>query len=473
MDAVGLSNYAAAAGVSQQAKTAGATEKSEATRSTDSGTLLSAPIADTVEITTTPATETTTTPVAAFDPTATDGPYEQKHTGGALATSSAKDGFNGWEAMLKDYFGITGQGDRTDMAVIDHYDRYAGQYSRENGYRAANALTNEERNLVANLYVYAHDNGLSDSGAFKGLVNEMVRYAAEGHKVTFNNNFMEDLALMRTGLLPATAQRIADGMDVNRPEFATNSESVVDAVNSAVEILSSSAMDDSLLPVEHLSNMLGPAVQFYGTDEHAAAGERYFADLKQIVNAYSPSAAQGEVSVSSTPSVQAQKILDYHSDYVKYWDDAEAMAKTLSPSKFAGTGVPADLAALIGMNAEGFNIPGLPGANDADNMTVFDQFADRISYVVSSLGDDQKSTLGMLYKMAGESKGKLAKVDQLAGAMAAMNYMNKMVGDDNAMGTGNFWTQMLKQNQDQANEVLRDAIQKRLDRASVHVDTEA
>ena len=49
-------------------------------------------------------------------------------------------------------------------------------------------------------------------------------------------------------------------------------------------------------------------------------------------------------------------------------------------------------------------------------MQVFDQFADWIGYVASLLGDDQKSTLGMLYKLAGESKGKLAKIDQLAGA---------------------------------------------------------
>ena len=62
----------------------------------DAGTAVSrgqSPIVDMVEITgVKPASGSTS---AVFDPTAVDGPFEQKHIGGVLATSSAIDGYNG------------------------------------------------------------------------------------------------------------------------------------------------------------------------------------------------------------------------------------------------------------------------------------------------------------------------------------------------------------------------------------------
>ncbi|WP_249290459.1 hypothetical protein [Mobiluncus mulieris] len=91
------------------------------------------PVMDTVEITgVKPASGST--PMV-FDPTAVAGSFEQKHIGGVLATSSAIDGYNGWETMLKHLFGIQNGGDKSDIPVIPSFNWGGhGSYSVEGGY---------------------------------------------------------------------------------------------------------------------------------------------------------------------------------------------------------------------------------------------------------------------------------------------------------------------------------------------------
>lgn len=481
MDAVGLSNYAAAAGAAQPVKNAGATPKSEATQAASPGNLLNSPIADTVEISTPPATGTAKPVSAVFDPTATGGPYEQKHIGGALATSSAKDGFDGWDYMLKNVFFIEEGGNRTDMPHIYKYNYgRQGAFSSGEGYTPADALTNQERNLIANMYVYAHDNGLDmtngGTNAISTLVWGMVNYAASGHSITSMNNAMEANFNGATGQF-ATSSRVLTqanavagmGAEVDLAvagiqagwhatgSYLDDNRSLTDAQMAlTTEILSSSAMQDSLIPTGYLDNILAGQIS-------PRQSLSTFEDIRQVIYAYSPSASKGKVSVSSTPSAQAQNVINWRQNIDDFWSAVNAKLGSTGSNEVSGKN---GLTDLFGA--------GNAKLKTEDYLKIFDKYSDRVSFVASSLTDEQKSSLGMMYKMAAEkgTDAALAKVDQLAGALAAMNYMNQMIGEDNAMGTGNFWTQMLKQNQEQANEMLRDALQKRHDQASTHLDRE-
>ena len=104
-------------------------------------------------------------------------------------------------------------------------------------------------------------------------------------------------------------------------------------------------------------------------------------------------------------------------------------------------------------------------------MELFAKYSSRVARVVTSLSDDQKSTLGMMYRLA-EGKGSeaaLLKVDQLAGAMASLNFMNEMLGADkskNPYASTNFWTQLLQQNQHNQMETLRTALETHLNKTT-------
>lgn len=178
MDAIGLSNYAAMNGIKPQAKPSNSAPVAGVSTP---ATSLEKPIVDTVEISST--TPQQAPQKAVFDPTATNGTYAQKHVCGELATSSAIDGYDGWAAMLRHCFGMTENLDRTDIPVIPRFsslDRSVDGYGLAAGYIPANALTNEQRNLIANLFVYAHDHGMSEDGAVHSLASAMVDIATRG-----------------------------------------------------------------------------------------------------------------------------------------------------------------------------------------------------------------------------------------------------------------------------------------------------
>ncbi|MST50687.1 hypothetical protein [Mobiluncus porci] len=488
MDAVGLSNYAAAAGAATQAKTSVA-PKTDAGVSGAPVSPLSTPFADSVELSTKPAD---TTKVAAFDPTAVDGSYEQKHIGGALATSSAKDGFDGWDYMLKNIFYIEEGGNRTDMPHIYKYN-YSGQgpNSSGEGFVPANALSDSERNLIANMYVYAHDHGIDMRNGVSPMANlvwGIVNYAASGHQISpmndayaagFNGavgqaidaqgsvtqaNLIDDIS----GEVDEAVAAIGRGFHVTKNFLDQNPALVDEQVAATVEILSSSAMEDNLIPTGYLDNIL---VSNIGSKRSGA----FFDDLKEVIYAYSKSASEGNLRVSETLSDKAQKVINWRENINDFWEAVNSKLET-SGSESVKNDPLTDLFSQDKGKVE-------------DNLKVFEKYSDRISFVLSSLDDDQKSTLGMMYKLAEDkhSDAALAKVDKMAGALAALNYMNKMNSDNDMPGMNGFWNQMLTRNQQETTKALQEAINKRLDAAKVsvgnsvsrtaetkpHIDTEA
>ncbi|MCI6584811.1 MAG: hypothetical protein MSC45_07070 [Mobiluncus sp.] len=403
---------------------------------------VSTPVIDTVEI-----SSQTQSAAKVFDPTAVDGSYEQKHIGGALATSSAKDGFNGWEAMLKDMFGIENGGDRNDMPVIyrfNPYDQSPDGRGPGAGYVLANQLTNQERNFIANVYVYAHDNGLDTDIARTvggGILNKTLASDNDAYSVA-ENAFAKGLHVYA----------------LNRPSYSLDNEEQAEIDSVVLETLSSNAIKDSLITAEVRDELFASRPGDTGTLDRMRG-------IQQLIYAYSEKYSDGSASSDGVSSSEAKRYISWRENMVKGWDAWEDI-RASDPQSFEATGDP------DAPNAKTNQVLlDLFGKDSSENLSVFDKYAQRVDYVASSLNDDQKSTLGMLYKLAEgkDSKAALAKVDQLAGAMAAMNYMNKM--NSEASGdASDFWSEMMVRNRDEATSALREAISKRLDAAKINAD---
>lgn len=466
---------------------------------------LGEPVVDTVQLS--GAVRGSVSSVAGFDPTRGAGSLEQRHVGGGLATTSAKDGFNGWAAMLHWQFGLDDGVDHTEMPFIEKFNwNNVGRFSSAEGYHPSSCLTAEERNLMANLYVYAHDHGIdirNGCGGFASLaIGGMVGYAACGHKMNDYINayasdpdfgaqnitlegfkFVQGVSLNQSAGLHSqdplirAAHNIANGLIDERPRFAGDGEATRRVLQIATEVLSSSAMKDNLLDTSHLDNTFLSILKSSPSEEAMVSKAE---DVRRLVYAYSRSGSRGEVTVSDQPSAQAQKLLDYRQKWVDFWDRAELMARDIEPT----VGSPAYKAGVRFGAVPGSvpdsgksSVPGLgedfgPGSvSKQDGLELFAKYSDRVARVVTSLSDDQKSTLGMMYRLA-ERKGSeaaLLKVDQLAGAMASLNFMNEMLGADkskNPYASTNFWTQLLQQNQRNQMEALRTALETHLNKTT-------
>lgn len=464
---------------------------------------LGEPVVDTVQLS--GAVRGSVSSVAGFDPTRGAGSLEQRHVGGVLATTSAKDGFNGWAAMLHWQFGLDDGVDHTEMPFIEKFNwNNVGRFSSAEGYHPSNCLTAEERNLMANLYVYAHDHGIdmrNGCGGFASLaIGGMVGYAACGHKMNDYINayasdpdfgaqnitlegfkFVQGVSLNQSeGLhsqdpLIRAAHNLANGLIDERPRFAGDGEATRRVLQIATEVLSSSAMKDNLLDTSHLDNTFLSILKGSPSEEAMVSKAE---DVRRLVYAYSRSGSRGEVTVSDQPSAQAQKLLDYRQKWVDLWDRAELMARDIEPvagSPAYKSGV--RFGAVPGSVSDSGkdSVPGkgsgLGSVSKQDGLEFFAKYSSRVARVVTSLNDDQKSTLGMMYRLA-ERKGSeaaLLKVDQLAGAMTSLNFMNEMLGADkanNPYASTNFWTQLLQQNQHNQMEALRTALETHLNKTT-------
>ena len=466
---------------------------------------LGEPVVDTVQLS--GAVRGSVSSVAGFDPTRGAGSLEQRHVGGVLATTSAKDGFNGWAEMLRWHFGLDDGVDHTEMPFIEKFNwNNVGRFSSAEGYHPSSCLTAEERNLMANLYVYAHDHGIdvrSGSGFSALAFVDMVGYAACGHTM---NRYIDDYCsdpdfganssnsegtvfwremrisqpnhgIFSRDAVTRAAHRLANGLIDEKPFIAGDGEATRRVLQIATEVLSSSAMKDNLLDTSHLDNTFLYILKGSASEEDRV---RAAEDVRRLVYAYSRSGSRGEVTVSDQPSAQAQKLLDYRQKWVDFWDRAELMARDIEPT----VGSPAYKAGVrfgavpgsVSDSGKG-SVPGLGedfglgSVSKQDGLELFAKYSDRVARVVTSLSDDQKSTLGMMYRLA-ERKGSeaaLLKVDQLAGAMASLNFMNEMLGADKANNpyvSTNFWTQLLQQNQHNQMEALRTALETHLNKTT-------
>lgn len=470
---------------------------------------LGEPVVDTVQLS--EAARGSVSSVAGFDPTRGAGSLEQRHVGGALATTSAKDGFNGWAEMLRWHFGLDDGVDHTEMPFIEKFNwNNVGRFSSAEGYHPSSCLTAEERNLMANMYVYAHDHGIDvRGGSYSGFTAlafvGMVGYAACGHKMNdfinvyaFDPDFgangcsnsegvvfwremrisQPDHGIFSRDPVTRAAHSLANGLIDEKPYIARDGEATRRVLQIATEVLSSSAMKDNLLDTSHLDNVFLDILKCgSGTEEDMV---REAEGVRRLVYAYSRSGSRGEVTVSDQPSAQAQKLLDHRQKWVDFWDRAELMARDIEPT----VGSPAYKAGVrfgavpgsVSDSGKG-SVPGLDkdfglgSVSKQDGLELFAKYSDRVARVVTSLSDDQKSTLGMMYRLA-ERKGSeaaLLKVDQLAGAMASVNFMNEMLGADkskNPYASTNFWTQLLQQNQHNQMEALRTALETHLNKTT-------
>lgn len=467
MDAIGLSNYAAMNGIKPQAKPSNSAPAQEASTPT---TGLGKPIVDTVEISS--PTPQQAPQKAVFDPTATNGTYAQKHICGELATTSAIDGYDGWAAMLKYCFGMTNNLDRTDMAVIPYFN--SGDYSVDGygpaaGYIPANALTNEQRNLIANVFVYAHDNGISEKGAARSIASAMVNIATHGASSTRIEEYDDVLSLAQQA---ADTRKGTDGFShrdvlvdtIRRYGFSTRNnparddEEALQRDEVALRTLSSSAIKDNLIS-EHTINWC--FVVGWGGENNRSLAQ--FQDLEKIVHAYSrtPNTDDGK-PVEMSPLAQrylnwrkgevaARHSLEAEAKEPPKIDFVEIQARSMIDGVFSMDGGPyrkvRDVAEEMVRFYEG-RVGKYPHLQEDQQLEVwkriveikheearaeasnpqaaFDKYSSRISGLTSSLSGDQKSVLTRMYKLA-EEKGdeaSLRKVDALANAFAANNTLS-------------------------------------------------
>lgn len=388
---------------------------------------LSHPVVDTAEITggTIPKTGDKT---SIFDPAAAAGSHAQQHIDGSLATSSAKDGYDGWATMMKKCFGAVNgvpcgyknQGAGNDMPVISHWDFSPGQtdgYGLSDGYIPANALTHKERNLIANLYVYAHDNGISEH-AVDAITSQMVNYAQYGHQYTYwNNTYTTHLSEWVTGAHAGKESAVFNResminsfrkgkFNVMQTETRDDSESfAMDAV--AMRVLSSAALDDNLINKEVISQVF--AAQWTSPLGNTLGS---YEDIEKLIYAYSARYPDGG-EVKSV-SAEANKYMSWRVGEIAARHDIEAAAKQ----------PPRDTPETQGDTPAGAS----PEKITPSPTEVFTKYAKRISGLVGTLNDSQKSTLGMMYRLAeqrGDEKS-LQKVDALAKALATSNFMEVM-----------------------------------------------
>lgn len=359
-------------------------------------TVASTPVVDTVEI-----SSLAQSAAKVFDPTAVDGPFEQKHVGGALATSSAIDGYNGWEEMLKNSFGIENGGDRNDMPVIYAYNPV--DYSPDGigpgaGFKAANQLTNEQRNFIANIYVYCHDNGLDSQLAVSITSSLMPQYwdHVEG------------------GMYGAAELTYTSGMHIyspdGRPGSATNNayQSQIDSV--VLETFSSDAAKDSLISTRAMEHAF--TSRFGEIENHLD----WVKGIQKLVYAYSKDHSDNPGGSPAINTPEGQKYMQWRQMKIRAYDAMDKIAKE-DPTSFEATG--------------DRNAPNLSEKVNylRDGIKSFEgKYAERASGFVGSLSDGQKNILGALYELA-EGKGdkEMSKVDALAKAFATSNFMEVML----------------------------------------------
>ena len=439
-------------------------------RTTANGTAatIQTPLKDTVEITTTPpVTGTTASAPAVFDPTATGGPYEQKHIGGALATSSAKDGFNGWEAMLKRVFGIENGGDKSDMPVVRFrpYDKSPDGFGVAAGYVPGNSLTNEQRNFIANVYVYAHDNNLYPNIA--DVIAGRVVAMANGENYSYFD-IDTDAIGDDFGIIPGEFLR--DGS--RPPRYQNNAiQSQIDAI--AVETMTSSATRDSRITQAMREDL------FSASPGSGANNVQFYKDAQKLVYAYSPSYRGEDASGSPKPAnAEAQRYLYWRSSMMDYMGRLETAA-----SQAGG------VQNLIGKPGAGSNV------NSGDLFAKYGE--SRLGSLADSLSKTQKETIGMLYGLAAD-KGEdaMKKVDALARAFVTNSFFEVMLlpgKDKDGKDTTNLldmlvWTKdvpnqarFLQAAFDKKNDAALTKVQERLqakpaaqpEPAVAHIDTEA
>lgn len=362
------------------------------------------PIVDTVEI------AGNTGKPQVFDPTFKNGTFAQKHVDGVLATSSSIDGYNGWEAMLKHEFGIQNGGDRSDMPVIPYFTHLGcpGSYGVENGYVPANKLTHEQRNLLANMYVYAHDHGISEAtvGFFSSTA---LRDPGEGYHLDSIGYIWSESATSDDwkGVLEGRASKaeyLRRGV-IQTPRWFDQPDEVYQTI---VRTLSSEAINDNLIPKEWI-------VEGYGCDRWGSRGVtlKRYQDQQKLIYAYSRNNSDGKLSAEGIKSVEAQRYIS--------WREANfnQVRELIAESKQPGTKTPDTK--TLGVS----NQTGTPDSSD-----VFGRYSKRIAGLISSLNDSQKAMLGNLYKLASEKKDgssdALEKVDALAKAMVTSNFMEIM-----------------------------------------------
>lgn len=357
----------------------------------------STPVVDTVEI-----SSQTQSKAKVFDPTAVDGPYEQKHIGGALATSSAIDGFNGWEAMLKNAFGIENGGDRNDMPVIHAYNPV--DYSPNGigpgaGLRAANQLTSEQRNLIANIYVYCHDNGLDYTLAV-AMTSGLTPKAWD----KLDGGMYADDALALSN--PTLHIYSPDG----RPGFATNNEFQAKVDSVVLKTFASDAAKDSLINKRMMDLAFTSRIGGPGNDLNWVQG------VQKLVYAYSKNHSENPESPSATSTLEGQRYMQWRQMHMNVWDAIEKIAKE-DPTSFEATGNP---------NAPNLSEKTNYLGNAVKNFE--DKYAQRTAGIIGSLSEGQKNILGVMYELAkGKGGAEMSKVDALAKAFASSNFVEVML----------------------------------------------
>ena len=368
------------------------------------------PVMDTVEITSAKPAPASASPSAVFDPTAVDGPFEQKHIGGVLATSSAIDGYNGWETMLKHLFGIQNGGDKSDIPVIPSFNWGGhGPYSVEGGYTPGHRFTQEERNLIANMYVYAHDHGMSE------MAVSHYTSAAYSPALPYNVEDFDYAWIAPDNPADRIDHRVLEGRaamveyfrrgTIKPPRWFNQPE---EAAQTVVETLSSAALNDNLIPKNWIVNAAGDDCWGYNGSNTI----KDYKDVQALVYAYSPHHSDGKPSELGVQSAEAQRYIAWRE--ANFSRVRSMIAEAKQPAATPVPGAPA------GAGNQG-NVDG-PKA-------YFEKYSSRIEGLVAALDDSQKATLGELYNLAGKKGGEqaLQKVDALAKAMVTANFMEIML----------------------------------------------
>lgn len=313
-----------------------------------------------------------------FDPTATGGPFEQRFIDGNLATSSAKDGYNGWEAMLRDHFSIDNGGDRNDMPVR----RYGAYDLNRNGRVSGEILTREERNLIANMYVYAHDNGIPESEvrAIAGSIHILRTSTSLTNWGSIKFVYHDQEKLYGTGAL-GPGGRYMEGL------YSEDTEAV------AQRIISSNAFQDTLIPKETIRDILNP---HRGGALH---GVSKLESLERFVYAYSKGGSDGSANPNALQTQDMQERLAYNAR-------EKARIAKLEETRKQGISDREALARMFGIQR-------------AENAEV----SNRLGTVAESLSEGQKSLLSMLYGEADkQGAAAVSKVNALAKAFATLNF---------------------------------------------------
>lgn len=316
--------------------------------------------------------------------------------------------------------GYKNQGAGNNMPVIPHWEsatRKTDGYGLSGGYIPANTLTNKDRNLIANLYVYAHDNGISEN-AVDAITSQMITYGECGHKVTFwNDEYTSHLSEWVAGAHAGDSEAVFNRNSMvdsfrkgnyNVMETHARDDSEAFAMDSvAMRVLSSDALGDNLINKDVIS-------QVFAGQWSSPSGNNLgsFENIEKLIYAYSANHPDGgEVK---GVSAEANKYMSWRVAEIAARHDIEAAAKQPPRVSSENTGDPQGGAPDTEL-----------GSSYAD---MFAKYSNRVSGLTAALSDSQKSTLGMMYKLAEQRGGEksLQKVDALAKALVTSNFMEVM-----------------------------------------------